>query len=135
MTFRFYMMQELPVDLTELHLWLMSSCLLCVLLSYENTPAVTLLSMSYSCMICFTPGHIAALGNAGSGRPFSASEVHRRGPFWDGNTAAELLKQVGHPYKPCTAAKPSLNTQLVLLGLDAGAWPGPPPLGLVPYAA
>ena len=38
---------------------------------------------------------------AGSGRPFSASEVHRRGPFWDGNTAAELLKQVGHlPSRP-----------------------------------
>ncbi len=33
---------------------------------------------------------------AGPGRPFSASEVHKRGPFWDGNTAAELLKQVGY---------------------------------------
>ena len=36
---------------------------------------------------------------AGAGRPFSASEVHKRGPFWDSNTAAELLKQVNsHPY-------------------------------------
>ena len=31
---------------------------------------------------------------AGSGRPFSASEVHRRGPHWDGSSAAEMLKQV-----------------------------------------
>lgn len=30
----------------------------------------------------------------GSGRPFSASEVHRRGPHWDNNSAAELLKHV-----------------------------------------
>lgn len=31
---------------------------------------------------------------SGAGRPFSASEVHRRGPHWDGSSAAEMLKQV-----------------------------------------